>query len=67
MPAPWQAVTHIEHTTGPKGGSVWFLTLACGHYKAVRQPVFRVEKVDRYARGNQAPKRCRCLLCPPSA
>lgn len=63
---PWRQVTHIDLTTGARGGKVWFLTLECGHHKAVRMPVFRIEKLNLVAQANrEAPTKCRCLICKP--
>lgn len=65
---PWRQVTHIELTTGARGGKVWFLTLECGHHKAVRMPVFRIEKGNWVAQADrEAPTKCRCLICKPVA
>lgn len=37
----WREVVRIESArTGPRGGGVWWLTLACGHLKSARQPRF---------------------------
>lgn len=72
---PFVDVVHIEDQEGPRGGRVWFLTLACGHHKAVRKPVFRVERdlapiafataagLARKPTRFEAPHRCRCQLC----
>lgn len=57
---PWREVVHIEHTTGLRGGQVWFLTLGCGHHKAVPIPPFRLHRMSVL---REAPKRCRCLSC----
>lgn len=68
----WKDVVHIQDEMGPRGGGVWFLTLECGHHKAVRKPLFRPEqdlvratfggKLPR-AKKFEAPNRCRCLVC----
>ena len=36
---PWRNVTFIKESVGPRGGEYWWLTLECGHHKAVAIPV----------------------------
>jgi hypothetical protein len=55
-------VVHIKDSVGPHGGRYWFLTLSCGHFKAVRQPHFRgVQAIVRPIRF--APKSVHCIVC----
>lgn len=64
----WQEVVHVDYQTGSKGGEYWWLTLACGHHKAVPIPRFRAEQVVTSKRQRrEAPLRCRCTLCAPRA
>lgn len=71
QPKPWRQVVHIEHQEGPKGGEYWWLTLECGHHKAVAIPAYRIEfmamvsfkDTKRSPKKRTAPERCRCLLC----
>lgn len=59
-------VTHIKDCTGPHGGRYWFLTLSCGHFKAVRMPHYRLaQAITRPIKF--APKRCQCLICSPAS
>lgn len=69
---PWRTVVHIDYQTGPRGGEVWFLTLECGHHKAVSIPKFQPERDlvslsfhgrNSRAKSREAPQRVRCLLC----
>lgn len=74
---PFSEVSHIEHQDGPRGGAVWFLTLACGHHKAVRKPPIEMARGDAVPiwtgahpprrKKLEAPYKCRCLTCPPVA
>lgn len=57
---PWRKVVQVDHTEGPRGGQVWFLTLECGHHKAVRIPPFRLHRMTVF---KEAPERCRCVIC----
>jgi transposase len=59
---PWREVTHIVRQAGPRGGECWFLTLECGHHRAVPIPPFRPEKAN-YSLRPEAPRKCRCWLC----
>lgn len=73
---PFREVVHIHHQTGARGGRVWFLTLACGHHKAVRMPRIEMARGDAVPiwtgkkpprrKKLEAPFKCRCLICPPS-
>ena len=38
---PWRQVTQVERQTGPRGGESWWLTLDCGHHKAVPIPRYQ--------------------------
>jgi hypothetical protein len=70
---PWRQVVQIEHQTGPRGGESWWLTLDCGHHKAVpipryrpeldMMPVFHGSRPKRRRALREAPHRCKCLLC----
>jgi len=55
-------VAHIEAKTGPHGGEFWWLTLECGHFKAVRKPRFREHQILR-RKMPFAPRRVKCLVC----
>lgn len=59
-------VTHIDRRVGDRGGEYWWLTLECGHLKAVRIPKFRPQHVMSLRRIPLAPKKVKCLVCEPS-
>lgn len=65
--SPWREVVHIEERTGPRGGSGWLLTLACGHTASRPDPTprdpmrFLTAMQQNDLRG--APKKLRCITC----
>ena len=58
----WSEVIHIENRTGPKGGSYWHLTLACGHHHAARNSKPKGVRIIT-APMRLAPRKVRCYHC----
>lgn len=62
MQKPWRQVIHIGHRETKRGGTLWMLTLECGHAlsKYAPNPKWRPEAF----RGQVfAPKKMRCWIC----
>ena len=63
---PWRQVVHIETRDTRGGGRCWFLTLECGHFKAVSIPYARpaVHLLGLFSgKRRLAPERVRCIVC----
>jgi hypothetical protein len=63
---PWREVIHIETRDARGGGQCWFLTLGCGHFKAVSVPYASNPVRALFLRRRMAPHRVRCVICAVS-
>ncbi len=72
MSRPLRDVVYIEERIGARGGGLWFLTLSCGHFSAVRRraPSFSNTVGAAFGRLSLkdffAPEKSRCWICPES-
>ena len=73
MSRPLRDVVHIEERAGRRGGGLWYLTLSCGHFSAVRKRAPSFENAVGALSGRLGPKdffapeRSRCWICPEEA
>lgn len=62
MKKPWREVVHIRNVDTKRGGTLWILTLECGHMLSKYAPNPRWQ-LAAFRKPAFAPKKVRCWVC----